>query len=196
MSLCQVSSLLPGRGPSARQQARLGSFGAGAGVTPELFSCALSWLNLACEWEDGVEKGCFNEQGKCKVRACYTALNRLLRGNQIKDHQTAMGRKGCPQLTQVDSQNPFNLYNTDLMRCALCLSVRMHVSLKDNYSPALLPSPRPHFGSHEMVLGTDFDSSPAASVSSKSSPRGPRLMKCQIASTSFTAFLGGRRSSS
>ena len=49
----------------------------------------------------------------------------------------------------------------------------MHVSLKGNYSPALLPSPRPHFESHEMVLGTDFDSSPAASVSSKSSPRMP-----------------------
>lgn len=59
------------------------------------------------------------------------------------------------------------------MQCALCLSVRMHVSLKHNYSPALLQSPRPHFDSHEMVLRTDFNSSPAASVSSKSSPRMP-----------------------
>lgn len=109
-------------------------------------------------------------------------LNRLFCGPQIKDHQTAMGRKGCPQLIQVDSQNQFNLYNTDLMQCALCLSVTIYLSLKDNYSPALLQSPRPRFDSHEMVLRMDFDPSPAASVGSKSSPGMPtfdEMLSCQ-----------------
>ena len=53
------------------------------------------------------------------------------------------------------------------MRCALCLSVTIYVSLKDNYSPALLQSPRPRFDGHEMVLRMDLDPSPAASVGSK-----------------------------